>query len=109
MPQPAAHPPHPPPPPPNTHVKEMLHEYLRRVLLNKPDDPIAFLMDEIKRNPFVIPTLAAMPDDRPEEEKAKYIDARPIEEKMSLLKVRGSGEGRGGVPREIRSAEAAAW
>ena len=71
-----------------THVKEMLHEYLRRVLLNKPDDPISFLMDEIKRNPFVIPTLSAMPDDRPEEEKAKYIDARPIEEKMSLLKVR---------------------
>eukprot|EP00619_Florenciella_sp_RCC1007_P003465 CAMPEP_0205905856 /NCGR_PEP_ID=MMETSP1325-20131115/1596_1 /ASSEMBLY_ACC=CAM_ASM_000708 /TAXON_ID=236786 /ORGANISM="Florenciella sp., Strain RCC1007" /LENGTH=164 /DNA_ID=CAMNT_0053271807 /DNA_START=90 /DNA_END=584 /DNA_ORIENTATION=+ len=69
-----------------THVKEMLHEYLRRVLLNKPDDPISFLMDEIKRDPFVIPTLKPMPDDRPEEEKAKHIDARPAEEKMALLK-----------------------
>ena len=72
-----------------THVKEMLHEYLRRVLLSKPDDPISFLMEEIKKDPFVIPTLAAATDNRSEEEKAKYVDARPVEEKMSLLKVRG--------------------
>ena len=65
----------------------MLHEYLRRVLLNKPEDPISFLMDEIKRDAFVIPTLKPMADDRSEEEKAKYIDARPVEEKMALLKV----------------------
>ena len=33
-------------------VKAILHEYLRRILLEKPADPISFLINEIKTNPY---------------------------------------------------------
>ena len=69
-----------------TGVKEMLEEYLRRVLLQKPKDPLEFLIKEIKENPFVAPPEPEPVDDRPEEVKAKFLDIRRDETKMDLLR-----------------------
>ena len=33
-------------------VKEMLQEYMKRLVVEKPQDPIAFLIKTIKANPF---------------------------------------------------------
>jgi hypothetical protein len=67
-------------------AKELLSEYLRRVVLEKPDDPIAFLVNEIKTNPHVPPPVEDQPDGRSEEEKAKFLDLRRDETKMDLLR-----------------------
>ena len=39
----------------------MLHEYMRRVVMNKPDDPVKFLIKTITENPFkvAVPELVA--------------------------------------------------
>eukprot|EP00981_Chlorochromonas_danica_P000872 scaffold211_cov168-Ochromonas_danica.AAC.13 len=34
------------------HIKALLQEYLRRVVLNKPSDPVQFLLKTISENPF---------------------------------------------------------
>ena len=34
-------------------IKEMLKEYLKRVVLEKPADPLAFLIQTIKEKPYV--------------------------------------------------------
>lgn len=67
-------------------VKEMMEEYLRRVLLEKPKDPLEFLVKEIKENPFKPAPEPEIVDDRSEEEKAKFLDSRPDETKMELLR-----------------------
>jgi hypothetical protein len=69
-----------------TQVKELLQEYLRRVLLEKPDDPIEFLINNIKKNPYTPPAPQEEIDLRTEEEKSKYYDLRRDETKMDLLK-----------------------
>lgn len=40
-------------------IKAMLQEYLKRIVLAKPDQPIHFLKESIKENPFVVPSTAA--------------------------------------------------
>jgi hypothetical protein len=40
-------------------IKAMLQEYLRRIVLAKPDQPIHFLKETIKENPFVVPAPQA--------------------------------------------------
>ena len=34
-------------------VKEMLQEYLKRIILEKPDNPLEFLLKSIQKDPFV--------------------------------------------------------
>jgi len=34
-------------------VKEIMKEYLKRIILEKPDDPVAFLIESIQNDPFV--------------------------------------------------------
>mmetsp|Transcript_75100 Transcript_75100/g.150964 ORF Transcript_75100/g.150964 Transcript_75100/m.150964 type:complete len:173 (+) Transcript_75100:25-543(+) len=67
-------------------VKELLAEYLRRVLLEKPEDVVGYLVDEIKRNPYTPPVVENQPDGRSEEDKAKFLDLRRDETKMDLLR-----------------------
>ena len=69
-----------------TQVKELLQEYLKRVLVEKPDDPIDFLIGEIKKKPFTPPPAAEDIDTRSEEQKSKSLDLRREETKMDLLK-----------------------
>jgi len=69
-----------------TQVKELLEEYLKRVLVEKPEDPIDFLLDQIKTNQFTPPLPEEDVDMRSEEEKAKCLDLRRDETKMDLLK-----------------------
>lgn len=35
-------------------VKELLQEYLKRVIVDKPDDPVAYLIQSIQDNPVII-------------------------------------------------------
>lgn len=37
-------------------VKELLQEYLKRVIVDKPDDPVAYLIQSIQENPAVVGT-----------------------------------------------------
>lgn len=67
-------------------VKDMLQEYLRRVLLHKPEDPVAFLISEIKNNPYTPDTVEEEKDDRPEELRSKFIDMRDEGDKTDLLR-----------------------
>jgi hypothetical protein len=66
--------------------KELLGEYLKRVLLEKPEDPIDFLIKEIKSKPFSPPQASCDLDGRSEEEKMKWLDLRREETKIVLLK-----------------------
>jgi hypothetical protein len=34
------------------HIKELLGEYLKRIVLEKPQDPVKFLLKSIQENPF---------------------------------------------------------
>jgi len=68
-------------------VKELLQEYLRRVALEKPADPIGYLIAEIKERPFVPPPPVESVDRRSEAEKAKWLDLRRDETKMDALRV----------------------
>jgi hypothetical protein len=42
-------------------VSDFLQHYLKKVILEKPDDPIAFLLEQIESDPWVAP--------KPEEKK----------------------------------------
>jgi hypothetical protein len=59
---------------------------LRRVVLEKPDDPVDFLLKELKARPYVPPPAAEEEDGRLESEKAKFLDLRRDETKMELLR-----------------------
>ena len=39
----------------NIHLKELLQEYLRRVVTHKPDDLLRFLVDTITEDPYTPP------------------------------------------------------
>eukprot|EP00616_Rhizochromulina_sp_CCMP1243_P017074 CAMPEP_0118994156 /NCGR_PEP_ID=MMETSP1173-20130426/56351_1 /TAXON_ID=1034831 /ORGANISM="Rhizochromulina marina cf, Strain CCMP1243" /LENGTH=175 /DNA_ID=CAMNT_0006945423 /DNA_START=36 /DNA_END=563 /DNA_ORIENTATION=+ len=67
-------------------VKEVLQEYLRRVLLAQPTDPIAFLINEIKTNPHTPAAISRPVDERGEDVKAKYMEHREEGEQVVLLK-----------------------
>mmetsp|Transcript_34925 Transcript_34925/g.46162 ORF Transcript_34925/g.46162 Transcript_34925/m.46162 type:complete len:172 (+) Transcript_34925:130-645(+) len=66
-------------------VQGMLKEYMGRLVLSKPSDPIAFLIKEIKKDPFSPPEQQLPEDLRPPSEKRKYMDARPPPEQELLL------------------------
>lgn len=34
-------------------VKDMLHEYMKRVIVNTPEDPVQFLIDQITESPYI--------------------------------------------------------
>ena len=42
-------------------IKELLKEYLKRVVLAKPKDPVQFLIDTIKKDPY--DTVPMAPED----------------------------------------------
>jgi hypothetical protein len=67
-------------------TKEMMQHYLKRILLEKPADPLAFLIQEIKSSPYEVPPVPEDEDERPEEEKAKFLDLRRDETKMDMLR-----------------------
>ena len=47
-------------------IKEMLKEYLKRVVLEKPNDPLQFLIQTIRDKPYISATETA---EREEEEE----------------------------------------
>ena len=49
-------------------VKALLQEYMRRIILEQPEDPVSFLIDQIKDNPYS-PAHAKCIDNRSEETK----------------------------------------
>lgn len=62
-----------------TAIKEMLGEYMRRLVLARPDDPVEFLLREIEQNPVLIEkNLSA--------ERPKIVDARSISTKLAELR-----------------------
>jgi hypothetical protein len=36
----------------SNHIKEMLQEYLRRIIVDKPKDPLNYLLATIKEKPY---------------------------------------------------------
>lgn len=36
-------------------IKELLQEYLKRIIVDKPNDPLRYLLTTIKENPYVPP------------------------------------------------------
>ncbi len=36
-------------------IKEMLQEYLKRIILAKPNDPVKFLIQTIQEKPYLLP------------------------------------------------------
>lgn len=67
-------------------VNGMMQAYLRRVLLEKPADPIQFLIDEITARPFIAASVLDDPiDARSEDVKKKFMDYREDYEKAQLL------------------------
>jgi hypothetical protein len=42
-------------------IKDMLQEYLKRVILAKPADPVAFLIKTIEENPVLPPGFSEEP------------------------------------------------
>lgn len=42
-------------------VKEIMKEYLKRLILAKPDDPVAFLIESIENDPFVAHNTSGSP------------------------------------------------
>jgi len=66
-------------------IQGMMKHYMSQLVLQKPSDPLQFLIDEIKHRPF-IPEEVKLPEDlRPPAEKRKYMDTRPQPEKENLL------------------------
>ena len=53
-------------------IKEMLKEYLKRVVLEKPNDPLQFLVETIRDKPYI---SAAETAEREEEEQAMAEEA----------------------------------
>ena len=53
-------------------IKEMLKEYLKRVVLEKPNDPLQFLIETIRDKPYI---SAAEIAEREEEEQAAAEEA----------------------------------
>ena len=37
-------------------IKDVMKEYMKRIVLEKPDDPVKFLIKSIQENPFPIPS-----------------------------------------------------
>ena len=50
-------------------VKEMLEEYMRRLILEQPKEPLKFLMQEITERPFVAGVKSVAGDQSEEERK----------------------------------------
>ncbi|CAM9185533.1 unnamed protein product [Discosporangium mesarthrocarpum] len=67
-------------------LQGMMQEYLKRVLLNKPEDPIVFLMAQIKKNPYHPPRDTPEEDLRSEDEKTKFMDCNSSMERAELMK-----------------------
>eukprot|EP00903_Cladosiphon_okamuranus_P014812 g13718.t1 len=66
-------------------LQGMMQEYLRRVLLSKPKDPIAFLATQVKKNPYKAPGYPSVKDRRTDEEKAKHMCRKTSTERARLL------------------------
>ncbi|KAJ1451369.1 hypothetical protein M885DRAFT_620847 [Pelagophyceae sp. CCMP2097] len=69
-----------------TQIKALLSEYMRRVVLQQPADPVQFLIDEITRNPFHPPALTKADDRRSAAEQMACLDLRPVQLKTQLLR-----------------------
>jgi hypothetical protein len=59
-------------------------QYLR-ILLDMPQDPLAYLIKEIEERPYKPEGHLSAPDIRPQEVKSKYMDLRDENVKRSLL------------------------
>ncbi|KAK7253914.1 hypothetical protein SO694_00003416 [Aureococcus anophagefferens] len=67
-------------------IKALLQEYMKRVVLTKPDDPVAFLIKEIKENPHVPEGKTLEPDMRSAKEQESCLDVRALNTKKKLLR-----------------------
>ncbi|CAN0085313.1 unnamed protein product [Ectocarpus sp. 4 AP-2014] len=66
-------------------LQGMMQEFLRRVLLSKPQDPIGFLITQMKKNPYKAPGYPSERDQRTVEEKAKHACRKTSTERARLL------------------------
>mmetsp|Transcript_50124 Transcript_50124/g.73193 ORF Transcript_50124/g.73193 Transcript_50124/m.73193 type:complete len:172 (-) Transcript_50124:539-1054(-) len=66
-------------------LQGMLKEYMKRLVLENPEDPLVFLREQIARNPYAAPEQKLPDDLRDPTEKRKYMDCRPQPEQESLL------------------------
>ncbi|CAM9888936.1 unnamed protein product [Pylaiella littoralis] len=66
-------------------LQGMMQEYLRRVLLSKPKDPIVFLATQMRKNPYKAPGYPLERDRRTDEEKAKHACRKSSTERARLL------------------------
>lgn len=91
-----------------TRIKSLLQEYMRRIVLHRPADPVSFLLSEISevRRPKVPPSFAIFtliffglvqhpfsPDTNPvhvdarsDAQKRAWLDTRPVHVKVELLR-----------------------
>ena len=62
-------------------IKEMLGEYLKRLVMNKPDEPLKFLLRQIQENPFPIASATPMAPgpDKVIEGEGKEVEAKQEE------------------------------
>ncbi|KAJ8610020.1 hypothetical protein CTAYLR_006649 [Chrysophaeum taylorii] len=67
-------------------VKTLLKEYMRRVVVERPQDPITFLITQIRSNPYVPEETEVDVDSRSPEEKRRCVDYRPVQIKLELLR-----------------------
>ena len=66
-------------------VRDLLREYLRRVILERPVDPVSFLLEEIRDRPY-LPTKTDLDlDNRSPAEQTMHLDLRSVETKTKLL------------------------
>ena len=67
--------------------KLILTEYMRRLVLAQPPDPLEFLKNEIRTNPVVPgPYNIEEPDNRPIAEQEKRLDVRSLNTKKAALR-----------------------
>ena len=66
-------------------ISGMLQEYMSRLVLEKPSNPIEFLIAEIERNPYQSTSPSPPTDFRPEEEKTRHYDLRRPSTKQKAI------------------------
>eukprot|EP00640_Fibrocapsa_japonica_P006680 CAMPEP_0113941356 /NCGR_PEP_ID=MMETSP1339-20121228/7289_1 /TAXON_ID=94617 /ORGANISM="Fibrocapsa japonica" /LENGTH=171 /DNA_ID=CAMNT_0000945475 /DNA_START=125 /DNA_END=640 /DNA_ORIENTATION=+ /assembly_acc=CAM_ASM_000762 len=66
-------------------IQALMQEYMQRLVLSKPSDPVKFLIEEISKRPYVPPPSQIPEDKRPANEQRMFRDKRPGPEKEDLL------------------------
>ena len=67
-------------------IKALLQEYMKRVVTKKPADPVAFLIAEITKNPYVPEGKPVAVEARSVKEQEVCLDIRSLNTKKKLLR-----------------------